>query len=259
MTTSRILRGWAALTALVALSCAAGLSVARADAYLKQIRTTEASEVMGQQVPASTQTSELWFSDKAARMDSGDGNSVILSAEGNVVYMLDHQAKTYTEIPLDQAGLMAAMTPEGASDEDAEAAEMMKQMVASMMANTQVTVTPTEERKKFREWSARKYLVEIKMPMGTANSEVWASPEVRIDMRLFQKLSMAMSGMMTDVDKMLKEMEKIDGMEVFNSTVAEIMGSKVKTTSELIEYAQKPAPAGAYALPQGYTKTKLGH
>lgn len=255
----RISRFVRCLAVLAVVAGCAGLPVARGDAYLKQIRSTEAAQVMGQEIPASADTTQLWFAEKAARMDSGDGNTVILKADKNVVYMIDHQDHTYVEIPLDQAGLMSAMAPEGGSEEDAQAAEMMKQMVTSMMANTQVTVTPTEERKKVRDWSARKYLVEIKMPMGTANSEVWASSEVKIDVGLFQKLNMALSGVMADVDKMMKEMQKIEGMEVYSSTVMDMMGNKVKSTSELIEYGQKPVPAGGYELPQGYTKTKLGH
>ena len=256
MKMSRFVRCLAVLAVVVAC---AGLSGARGDAYLKQIRNTEATQVMGQQVPAKADTTLIWFSEKAARMDSGDGTTVILKADKNTVYMLDHKDRTYVELPLDQAGLMGALAPEGASEEDAQAAEMMKQMVATMMANTQVTVTPTEERKKIREWNTRKYMLEIKMPMGTASSEVWASPEVKIDARLFQKLNLAASGMLGDMEKMTKEMEKIDGMEVYSSTVVDMMGNKVKSTSELIEYGQKSAPAGGYELPQGYTKTKLGH
>ncbi len=256
MKMSRVIR---CLTVLAVVAGCTGLSVARGDAYLKQIRSTAATQVMGQEVPASADTTELWFAEKSARMDSGDDTTVILKADKNVVYMLDHKDHTYVEIPLDQAGLMSALTPEGASEEDAQAAEMMKSMVASMMANTQVTVTPTEERKKIRDWNTRKYLLEIKMPMGTASSEVWASTDVKIDVGLFQKLNMAMSGMMADMEKMTKEMQKIEGMEVYSSTVMDMMGNKVKSTSELIEYGQKSVPAGGYDLPQGYTKTKLGH
>jgi hypothetical protein len=243
---------------LAALVVFAGFSAARGDAYLKQVRHTDAYQVMGQQMPAETDTTELWFAEKAARIDTGDGNCVILQADKNVVYMIDNQEKTYVEIPLDNQGMMEAMMPATEGEEDAEATAMMKQMVSNMLANTTVTVTPTEERKKIRDWNTRKYTVEIKMPMGTATSEVWASPEIKVDARLFQKLSMAVSGMMADVDKMMKEMEKIDGMEVYNSSVVDMMGNKIKSTHELIEYSQKPAPAGADDLPQGYSKTKMG-
>ncbi len=242
---------------LAVMAVGAVFTTARGDAYFKQIRHTDAHQVMGQQLPAETDTTEMWFSDKAARIETGDGNWVILQADKNAVYMIDNQEKTYVEIPLDGKGMLEAMVPEGEGEEGAEAAAMMKQMAASMLANTQVTVTPTDERKKIRDWNARKYMVEIKMPMGTASSEVWASTEIKIDARLFQKLSMAMSGMMADVEKMMKEMEKIEGMEVYNSTVVEIMGNKIKSTQEIIEHAQKPAPAGAYELPAGYQKTTM--
>jgi hypothetical protein len=247
---------WVVAVMAIFVVCA-GISPARGDAYIKQIRHTAAHQVMGQQVPAETDTTELWFSDKTARMDTGDGKFVILQAEKNTIYLIDSTDKTYVEIPLDGQGMLEALMPSG-EGEDAEAAAMMKQMAANMLANTTVTVTPTEERKKIRDWNARKYMVAIKMPMGTANSEVWASPEIKIDARLFEKMSMAMSGMMADMEKMAKEMEKIDGMEVYNSTVVDMMGTKIQSTQEVIEYSQKPAPAGAYTLPSGYTKTKMG-
>jgi len=251
------LRMHKALAALAIVAVGTAFAAARGDAYFKQIRHTDAHQIMGQQMPAETDTTEMWFSDQAARIDTGDGNCVILQAEKNTVYMIDNQDKTYVEIRLEGQGLLEAMMPAGESEEDAEAAAMMKQMAASMLANTQVTVTPTEERKKIRDWDARKYMIDLKLPMGTASSEVWASKDIKVNARLFQKLSMAMSGMMADVEKMMKEMEKIEGMEVYNATVIEMMGNKIKSTQEIIEYTQKPAPAGAYELPAGYKKTTM--
>ena len=35
---------------------------------------------------------------------------------------------------------------------------------------------------------------------------------------------------------------------------ANIMGKELKTTSEVLEVATKDAPAGTYALPEGYAK-----
>ncbi len=240
---------------LAVLVPGAGLTAAHADTYMKQVRQTEAMQVMGQQVPASNETSILWFGDGRARMDTGEKMSVILRADRNLIYILNHGDRTYMEMPLDGKNMMEGMMPEG--EDGAQAAEMMKNMMSSMMQETKATVTPTDERKKFRDWNARKYVVEITLPMGTTTSEVWASKDIKVDTHMFHQLSTAMMSMMGGAEKITKEMEKIEGVEVYSTSSASMMGSTTKSTQELVEYGEKSPPAGTYDLPEGYRKATM--
>jgi len=243
------------LLVLVALVAVALPPAAQADAFLRQVRHTDGFQAMGQTVPASTDTTGLWFADNKARMDTGDESSVIVRADTGIVYLLDHEKHTYIEMPIGEKGLLGAMT--GGEGEDAEQAEMMQSMMAGMLANIEVTVTPTEERKKIRDWNTRKYVLNIKLPMGATSSEIWASPEIKVDLKLFRTMSDALAGPLAGLEKKMQEMEKIEGMEVYSISTTDMMGAKVKTTTELIEYTSQLAPGGIFDLPAGYSKTSM--
>ncbi len=49
-------------------------------------------------------------------------------------------------------------------------------------------------------------------------------------------------------------MKKIDGYWVSSETTANMMGMNIRTTTEVLEIAQKDAPAGTFDVPEGYTK-----
>jgi hypothetical protein len=55
-------------------------------------------------------------------------------------------------------------------------------------------------------------------------------------------------------EKILDEMKKVKGVVVRNVTTATVMETAVKSTEELLEIAEKPAPAGIFDLPKDYKK-----
>ena len=195
---------------LLAAAALAGLGSAQAEIYLVQVRHADARQVMGQQIPASTDTVRTWFAADKARMESSDGTTVLMRGDQSMVYVLNQEEHTYVQMPLDPQKMMEAMT-EG---QDPEAAKAMQSMLSNMMSSMQVTVTPTDEHQKIRDWNARKYTVEIKMPMGSTTSEIWATPDVEFDTTPLQRMGLAMSGQMINAEAMLKEMKKIEGLEV---------------------------------------------
>ena len=63
-----------------------------------------------------------------------------------------------------------------------------------------------------------------------------------------------MKGQMRMDDASVAEFLKIKGFQIATEMNAEIMGGKIHSTSEVLEIAQKPAPAGVYSAPKGYAK-----
>ena len=218
-----------------------------ADSFIKQVTHTGAIKIMGEDQPAKDDTSMIWLAKDKACMIMPDDHAVIIRSDEGFVYMVDHGKKSYAKMPLSVLTNPEQMM--GAKDE--EEAQAMAAMMKGMMS-VKVTVTPTDEKKKIRNWNAKKYIVETKMPMGSTKSELWASEEVNIDVELFRSVTNAVKSFMPGYSDIMKEMKKIKGIAVLSDDESQMMGVAVKTRTELLECAKKDAPAGIYDVPKGY-------
>ncbi len=52
----------------------------------------------------------------------------------------------------------------------------------------------------------------------------------------------------------VKEFAKITGFQVATEMTADVMGARMRTTTEVIEIVEKPAPAGTFEPPAGYAQ-----
>jgi hypothetical protein len=239
------------LAVLVVFCFALGAVSARADFYMKQKTHTGSFTVMGKTQPEKVDNVVYWLGENRARMDHGDGKSTLFLADKGFLYMIDHNKKTYTEISLDLGKAMneppAAQGAEGRN---------IPGFMKGMMGGMTVKVTETGETKMIGSWSCRKYLIAMKMPMGETTSEAWATEDLKIDARLYLTAANAMMASQPGFQDIVKEMQKIKGVVAYQTTTANVMGSSVVTTMELLECDNKTAPAGSYELPAGYTKVK---
>jgi len=150
-------------------------------------------------------------------------------------------------------------------DDKASAAAMrgmMEGMMEGMMSQIKVSVKDTGEKQKIGKWSARKYERITEMgSMGKSVDEVWATGDLKVDMKAYWKAMSVMQAQQPGFDKFMKEMEKIKGVIVKTISRADAMGVEIKTTEELVDFASKPAPADTYKIPSGYKKVSFtgGH
>jgi hypothetical protein len=237
---------------------------ARADIYMKQKTHTGALTVMGQTQPEKDEIMVFWLGENKARTDQETGNtSSILLGEKKILYMIDHNKKTYAEMPLDLDKMFDEAAGAAAGD-DPEMAEAKKKMPAFMknlmkgaMGGMSAKVTETGETKKIGSWNCRKYLIEMEMGMaGKTNSEAWATEDLKIDYGLYFTSANAMLASQPGFDKIIKEMQKVKGVIVYSTAKVSVMGSDVTSTTELLECSDKSAPAGNYDIPAGYKKVK---
>ncbi|HUV31414.1 MAG TPA: hypothetical protein VMY05_10035 [Acidobacteriota bacterium] len=227
-----------------------------ADTYIKHVTHTDSFEAMGQVQPARDDTSECWVTDGRACIINADSASFVMIADKNIMYMIDHYEKTYSEMPLDAVGDIKKMAGLEDDEEGAEYAEMMQGMMGGMMAMT-VSVTPTEEKKKIDKWTATKYIVDMTMPMGSSKSEVWATEDIDVDYDVLRTISYAMMSYVPGFAEAMKEMAKVKGVALLSVGEASMMGAAVKTLTKLVEIADKPAPAGTFSVPEGYEKIEM--
>lgn len=236
---------------VLALVLIAGTTTARADFFYRTKSSTSSYVMMGDTIPASEMEVVGWIGEKMTRMDM-DTASVVVDLEKGIMYMIDHQKKTYGVLNLEELGdMMAGMGAEG------EEAEAMKQMMQAMMGQMKYEVTPTEETKKIGDYNCKKYDATMSMMMVSMDQEIWATEEIDIDMTKYYQMAYAAMWSMPLFSKIVEESKKIKGFPVHTVMTADMMGSPMTTTSDLIEVGEQDAPEGTYALPEGYKEEKL--
>lgn len=211
-----------------------------ADIYIKTNVHTDAFEMMGQKQPAKDETTDQWLNEKQLFVKQGE-RVTILDLGKNAMYILNLKEKNYVEaaLPLDMAKLLP---PEAAS-------------MASMM-KISVKITPNGQKRKIGQWNCIGYDVDMNMMMMKMKMVIWASTEVPFDWKAFAKMYSNVAKMQFMDDASLAEFNKIQGFQVASEMSMDMMGSKMKVTSEVVEITKKPAPAGLYAVPAGFTKEK---
>jgi hypothetical protein len=132
----------------------------------------------------------------------------------------------------------------------------MKNMMKGVMGNMSAKVTETGETKTIGSWKCRKYLIEMDMGMGKSNAEAWATEDLKINYGLYFTSANAMIASQPGFDKIVKEMQKVKGVIVYQTATVKMMGAEVTSTTEILECTDKAAPAGNYDIPAGYKKVK---
>jgi hypothetical protein len=241
-----------------------GVSQALADVYMKQKTHTDAFQVMGKSQPEKNEIMTFWLGENKARTDMETAKtSSILLADKKIIIMIDHNKMQYAEMSVDFDKMISDATAAGAGDDPDKAKAMekmpgfMKNMMKNAMGDMSAKVTETGETKKIGDWNCRKYLIEMVMGMaGTTASEAWATEDLKIDYTMAFTAANAMMASMPGFEKIVQEMKKVKGFVVYQTSTIKVMGSEVKSTSELIEAENKDAPAGSYDVPAGYKKVK---
>ena len=228
--------------AFVFLALAAFLvASAGADVYIKSKTHTDPMSMMGQNTPAKDDIVEQWMGDDMFAMNTG-GNGTVIDLKKGMIYIINHNAKSYIEstLPLDFSKLLPAE---------------MAAMAQGMMKMT-VTVTPNGQTKTIGSWPCTGYDVAMQMMMMPIKMSVWATTKVPFDLNKYMEKTYAaqLAAQLRLDDAAIAEMKKIKGYWIANETIVEMMGSKMRTTSEVVEMTQKTPPAGVYSVPAGYKK-----
>ena len=241
-----------------------GTVQARADIYMKQKTHTGAFQAMGQSQPEKDEVMVFWLTDNKVRTDQETAKTAsILMTDKKIIYLIDHNKKQYSEMPLD-FDKMFEEAAAGQAGEDPEKAEAMKKMPGFMkkmmkgaMGDMSAKVTDTGETKKIGNWNCRKYVIETSMGVGgDSRSEAWATEDLKIDYTMAFTAANAMMASLPGFEKIVQEMKKVKGVIVLNTATVKAMGSEVTSTTELLEASEKDAPAGTYDIPAGYKKVK---
>lgn len=221
-----------------------------ADSYFKQATHVDAFEMMGQKTPEKNDTSIVWLTDGKACSQIGSETAIIFDSKKGLMYMVDHEKKQYSMIPMDLFGT-------GSKEDAAKSGEMAKMMEA-MGGSIEIKVTPTDETGKIGDWNTTKYNVDIKIAMMPSKQEIWTTEDIKIDYTMFNVVSNGMMAQMPGFEKIVEEMKLVKGIAVKSVTRTSAMGGEIVTSTNLLEYAEKDAPDGVYDIPEGYKKIEAG-
>ncbi|HYG65745.1 MAG TPA: DUF4412 domain-containing protein [Thermoanaerobaculia bacterium] len=229
--------------ALTCLALLLTLSIpAAADTLLTVKSHVGAFQLMGENQPAKDTEVKIWVGADRLRRDEGQTSS-ILRLDRNKLYIVDHAAKTYSEVglPVD----LQKYAPAGT-----EAA--MKQMGDAMRLDAKVT--PASETRKIGDWNARRVDVAITSAMGMKiATTMWVSKDLEI-YRSLNRMSATLASLQHGAAAWARQLEEIEGFPVLQESSISVVGTQFKTREELVAVAAQDAPAGIYEPPAGYTR-----
>jgi hypothetical protein len=210
------------------------------DLVVTKEKHTDAATLMGQSQPAQDSQEVTWIGKDRLRMQEGD-RVTIVRTDLKKMFLLDTKAKTFSalDLPLDMKKYLPA-----------EMAPMME-----MMGQMKVTVTPTAETKKIKDWNATRYTLTTSMPMGgSSTQEMWVTKEIGVDPAAWQEMFAALLSVNPMGGGMAGEMKKVDGFPVLVEHTQKIMNSEIKSREAVLSVEQKEAPADFYDVPKDYTE-----
>ncbi len=224
-----------------ALVAALATPALAADMKITTTKHTDASMMMGQEIPAQDSTEITWIAKDKMRMESGDTVTIVRS-DLKKMFIVHTKDKTYSalDLPFDMKKYMPP-----------DAAPMMEAMFSQM----KVTVTPTTETKKIKDWTATKYVLTMDMQMMTMTSDIWTTKDVAVDQANYAALHGSFMSMMPGGASIAAEYKKIEGYPILTEQKRTVMGSDTKSKEEVTAVESKDAPEGAYDVPKDFKET----
>ncbi|MGB9764275.1 MAG: hypothetical protein ACPLZD_02840 [Candidatus Saccharicenans sp.] len=212
-----------------------------ADVYIKTRVNTDPINAMGQSIPAKETIVEEWVSDNYY-LRTGENFSYLFDLKKNLFYLIIQRTKSYIEItpPVDFVSLLP---PD------------LTQMAQALQQMT-ISVSPTGENKVINNIKCHGYKLDMTIMMYPIEMSIWASEELPVDLKTYLnkiqpeilKMHLQASG------QAVAEIQKIKGLWIAYETRAQMMGVEVNSRAEVLELSKKPAPAGIYTIPAGFTK-----
>ena len=211
-----------------------------ADVLVKIKTHSDAIAVGGQTQPARDAMAEQWYGPGKTAQSSGD-TGFIVDLGKNMAYMVNHQTKSYVPLPV-PIDIVKVLPPEVAQQ-------------AAMMQMT-ATVAPTAETRTVGSWRCTGWDVTLTMMGMPMKLRVWASTDVPAALLEYSAsvTPAFLQGQMRLTGESVKEFAKIKGFQVATELTADVMGAVMRTTTEVVDIAEKPAPAGTFEPPAGYAQ-----
>jgi hypothetical protein len=232
-----------------------------ADVYTKSVERVKAFELMGKKQKETMQMKEQWFGkNKFAQI--GKDFSVIVDMDKEKIYFALHKEKIYFEFPTDMEGNKLLEFITFLSPKVAEAIKSVK------ITDTKVNLR--SETKKIANWNCTASEFEMVLIIPAINMmpkykiKMWMTNDLPEEYEKHTEMGeffiKSIIGMLNIDENSQKEMDKleaVDGFQIAAEITVEIFGARIEVESQILEVTEKPAPAGTYSVPRGYTKKDI--
>jgi hypothetical protein len=231
-----------------------------ADVYVKVMERTEAYEMSGKGHPERVEIKEQWMATNKFAVFSKEIN-IIVDYQKEKIYFIVNSAKKYYELPtsIDMEKLQELIPPKAAE-------------IISSIKISDVKVNLSGEKKKIANWDCQEIEFEMMIMIPALNimpkfkMKLWATKDVPFDYKkyaggmgeFYGNFVMKLLNVDEDSRKELEKMDKIEGFQISAEVAVNMFGSEINVESQVLEVVEKPAPAGIYSPPRGYTKGNLG-
>ncbi len=247
------------LILIIVVILLASLFLGADDLYVKRLEKTSAFEIAGNKNPEIVEIKEMWLGVNRFVQHS-KMLSIILDGEKEMIYFIVHPEKSYYEFPtdIDREKLL----------------EMVPPKIAEVISSTEikdVKVNIGGGKKQVANWNceASEFEMTIMVPaigvMPKYKIKVWTTKDIPFDYKKYSKaadefLVNFILGIVNIDEASKREMEKmgtIEGFQVAAEITFTLFGSEINVEMQVLEVAEKSAPADTYTVPEGYTKKNL--
>jgi hypothetical protein len=121
------------------------------------------------------------------------------------------------------------------------------------------SVSPTLETRKIGQWNCQAYDVRLTIMSYEIRMKIWTTRDVPFDIDAYDaKLSPHILARQTMLDdRSRQEMMKIKGYQVAAEMNGDLLGTKIRSTSEVVEMVKRTPPTGLFTPPANYVKKDM--
>ncbi len=230
-----------------------------ADVYVKRVEKTAAFEIGGKKNPETIDIKEMWLGENSFVQHSKEV-SLILDGKKEKIYVIIHPQKCYYEFPTDinREKLLEMIPPEAAK-------------IISSIEITDAKVNIGGPKKQIANWNCEEAELEMTFMVPAIGIipkykvKFWTTKDIPFDYKKYTKAAeeffvnyiLAIVKIDEDSKKELEKMETVEGFQVAAEITIMLFGSEIKMEMQVLEIDERPAPADAYSVPEGYTKKTL--
>ncbi|KPJ59228.1 MAG: hypothetical protein AMJ46_12050 [Latescibacteria bacterium DG_63] len=220
-----------------------GVPLANADVYLRHEVHTDGYYYGGENTPPRDRTYEVWIGEKKMAV-LYEHRTIIFDLNRNMLTFINVDDSTYAEttLPLDWSNLL--------SEEEAARVRMFQ---------TVGIVGETEETMEIDGRECEAYELTTWIPYeGSRYNETdtngWLTADLPFDVETYEELEVHNLRLQNMKEELLEEVTKKRGYPIALEDKTYVKGFSVRTTNDVVEIAEKDAPAGVYSAPEGFTK-----
>ncbi len=195
----------------------------------------------------TTQSTQVVTEDKVRAAD-GVTESIFEIASGKMIF-IDHKKEEFFETSLEE---MEAQFAE--IDRQLDTNPMMRRMLAGK--DQEVNLERGDQPRTIAGYGCDHYILTLGKGL---RMEIWATKDLEVPSTYFEarKLSYAAMGPAgTRFNKMLEEMQKIEGFPLASDVSVKMMTRKSESQSEATEVKLGPVDESVFDVPAGYSRGK---